>query len=275
MNCAEFLEQVGAWALGALEPDERAAMEQHLATAGAHQGCREAAERARATAARLPDALPPVRPGENVWRGIEAQLGAAGGAARPPRGRGVWVAAAVLGWVAAAAALVALWIVYGQRADEEERAGRLEVALAAAGGAGDERDACKRALETLRDASALERDAVALLERPTTMVMAMKPEVGKEAYRASVVASLEDKRAIVVATALPAAPGHDYQLWIMRGDKAVAAGMLHRMETGMAVGEIDRDLLAGGMPEWFAVSLETAGGVAAPTNVLLKIPMKV
>ncbi|MEW6268964.1 MAG: zf-HC2 domain-containing protein, partial [Thermodesulfobacteriota bacterium] len=39
MNCAEFKENAAAYALGALTPDERAALEAHLAEPIAHAGC--------------------------------------------------------------------------------------------------------------------------------------------------------------------------------------------------------------------------------------------
>ena len=42
MTCEEFRQQVDAWALGALEPDEVAALEAHLRASGEHHGCVEA-----------------------------------------------------------------------------------------------------------------------------------------------------------------------------------------------------------------------------------------
>ncbi len=37
MNCAEVRELAAAWALGALEREERAELERHLAETGPHQ----------------------------------------------------------------------------------------------------------------------------------------------------------------------------------------------------------------------------------------------
>ena len=60
MKCAEFKEQVGAYALGALSPLQSAEMEQHIAESldspigdfpRSHEGCREELDRARLTVA--------------------------------------------------------------------------------------------------------------------------------------------------------------------------------------------------------------------------------
>src|SRR4051812_35431167 len=110
MNCAEFKESVSALALGALEPAEEAACAEHLETEPFHQGCHEAYTRALVTAGKLATSLTPVKPGAQVWAGIEAALDAEARSARPSRR---WAGAA--GWAVAAAAALALVYLWQDR----------------------------------------------------------------------------------------------------------------------------------------------------------------
>lgn len=74
MECRSFKELVPAFALDALDEEERAACAAHLAERGPHDGCRQAESDARALAARLARALPeqPVDP--RVWHAIEDRV---------------------------------------------------------------------------------------------------------------------------------------------------------------------------------------------------------
>ena len=73
MTCDEFKEMAPAYALIALDEEERSACADHLAKAG-HHGCREAVASAEMVAARLGAALIPERPSPEVWRAIAARL---------------------------------------------------------------------------------------------------------------------------------------------------------------------------------------------------------
>jgi len=73
MTCDEFKELAPAYALIALDEEERSACADHLAKAG-HHGCREAVASAEMVAARLGAALIPERPSPEVWRAIAARL---------------------------------------------------------------------------------------------------------------------------------------------------------------------------------------------------------
>jgi anti-sigma-K factor RskA len=73
MTCDEFKEMAPAYALVALDDDERSACADHLAK-GSHRGCREAVAAAEMLAARLGAALIPERPSPEVWRAIAARL---------------------------------------------------------------------------------------------------------------------------------------------------------------------------------------------------------
>ncbi len=74
MSCDEFKELAPAYALVALDEQERAACAHHLATGAPHRGCREAVAEAERVAARLGAALMPERPSPQVWRNIALRL---------------------------------------------------------------------------------------------------------------------------------------------------------------------------------------------------------
>ncbi|HSY39834.1 MAG TPA: hypothetical protein VLA79_09905 [Polyangia bacterium] len=74
MTCDEFKEMAPAYALVALDEQERSACAHHLATSFPHRGCREAVAAAEMVAAQLGAALVPQRPSPQVWRTIAARL---------------------------------------------------------------------------------------------------------------------------------------------------------------------------------------------------------
>ncbi len=74
MTCDEFKEMAPAYALVALDEQERSACARHLATSAPHRGCREAVAAAELVAAQLGAALIPQRPSPQVWRAIAARL---------------------------------------------------------------------------------------------------------------------------------------------------------------------------------------------------------
>lgn len=113
MTCDEFKELAPAYALIALDEDERRACAHHLATVAPHRGCVEAVEQASLVAARLGAALSPSLPAPHVWQNIAAQvrtqpvsgaLVSAGSAAslEEARRRGIYH---ICGWLLAAALL--------------------------------------------------------------------------------------------------------------------------------------------------------------------------
>jgi anti-sigma-K factor RskA len=256
VTCAEAIELAAADALGALEPEERAALEAHLAGPGPHQGCPEAVDRARATAAELARALPEVKPDPGVWRAIEARTGSA-------RRRAVWFGPA--GWAAAAAAAIALAVLQVDRqAARRER----EEASRALAQAEVDRDQLRTQLQAFADAAALQQEALALLDRAGTRLVPLAPQPGQTARGVAIVNAGEG-RAIIASSTLPPQPGKTYQLWVIRGSAPpVPAGFLQATARG-AAGEVDPALLRGAPPDALAVSLEPIGGSPSPTQVLL------
>lgn len=278
MTCAELKELAAAYALGALEPDERAAVEAHLEGPGPHDGCREALAEAHTAASALARALPPVRPDERVWKAIASQLDVRV-PANPALGRRLpsWTP-----WmVAAAAALAALYLgvdrarlsrVHATSAQElvalrtELGATNAEVGRARAATA-QERERCERAITELRGDRVLERQVAALLEQPGTQVVALGPANARR-LGATAIVNVAQRRGFVLATALPVAAGKDYELWVLRGKAPpLPAGLMHDLGNGMMLGELSSALLAS-QPDAVAISLEPAGGRPAPTEVV-------
>jgi anti-sigma-K factor RskA len=259
MTCAELLELAGAYALGALEPDERAAMEAHLAEPGPHQGCPEAVNRALTAAAELARLLPEVRPDPAVWRAIEAR---SGGPPRPARpGPIAWVAAA-----AAAAALLFLGVALREVRRQRDAASRAQAEAVAAA---TERDRLRAEVDALARASALQREALALLTRPGARLVRLDPQPGQTA-QAVAVYDPGAGRAVILSSSLPPQEGKAYQLWVIRGTAPPApAGFLQPGPGGVSAGEVDPAVVAGAPPDALAVSLEPAGGSPSPTQVLM------
>jgi anti-sigma-K factor RskA len=261
MTCAELLELAGAYALGALEPDERAAVEAHLAAPGPHQGCQEAVDRARATAAELSRALPEVKPDPAVWRAIEARTGAGSRPRAARMGPAGWAALA-----AAAIALVFLGVTLREGRRQRDEAIR---AQADARAAAEERDRLRAELDALARDSAPSREALALLAQPGARLVRLAPQPG-QAGDAVAVYDPGAGRAVILSSSLPPQAGKTYQLWVIRGAAPPrAAGFLAPPAGGVSAGEVDPAAVGGAPPDALAVSLEPEGGSPAPTQVLL------
>jgi hypothetical protein len=74
MTCDEFKDRAVAYALIALDEDERRACSHHLATGAPHRGCVEAVEQAALVAGRLGMALAPALPPPRIWQNIAAEV---------------------------------------------------------------------------------------------------------------------------------------------------------------------------------------------------------
>jgi anti-sigma-K factor RskA len=261
IDCTLFKERVWALALGALGPEERQECEAHLSSVVTHEGCREALARAEATVALLPESLAPVPPGPQVWRAIEA--GMESDAQEPVPG---W--SGRLGWaVAAIAAAALLWVGFKRSELAAELAtGRQQIAELQK--KADQFDACRRDLALARDRTDKERQVVALLELPATQVVTMAAQSGLP-YRARAVVNGAEKKAAVVANELSAQAGKDYELWLIRGNEKIAAGLLHGDAKGNLIALIDPKLMTLGAPDAFAVTVERTGGVPQPEGPIV------
>jgi anti-sigma-K factor RskA len=322
VTCAEFKENVAAYVLGALDPDEHAACEAHLAEPRRHEGCHEELRRATESAGLLAASLPPVEPSERVWDAIAAELGLAAGESSPeperpgrsarvtavrpasrapsarrdrepsaPRRGGRWREG--IAWTLAAAGIAAAVFLGTQRRMLDERLGRARTELALSRGelaenlarlervesdlggrmraVALEREACVRDLTSMRISLAEKEAALDLLGSPGTQLVQLAAQ-GDVPYRASALVNSPREEGLVLASALEPQPGKDYQLWLIRGDRKISAGLLPTDEAGLpTLARISRDLLAGGPPDAFAITVEPSGGMPQPTGPIVLV----
>jgi hypothetical protein len=262
MTCGDFKEQVAAFALGILDGDERMACERHLATVEAHDGCLEALQQASEAVALMALSLPPVAPSPSLWPAIEARTRAVA-----PLGqrRRRWAAAAP--WLLAAAALVALaWSLRERLWLRTE----LRVTAARAGDEASARAQCVAELDAFRRDAGLRRDALALLQRPGTRLVTLAQQGGASAS-VHVILHPVDAKAFVLGRGLAAPSGKDYELWMIRGDRKIPAGLLRGDASGALITAIDPTLLREGAPDAIAVTLEAAGGKPQPEGPIVLV----
>ena len=241
VDCAAALALVPAYALGAADADEIALVEVALTF------CPQVAEalaQYRLTAESLLYTPPPMTPAPELRRRV-LQAIAADVAARQPRSLRLH-ARPIVAWLAAAAAVVVLLIsnlLWFVRVEELER--RNDILTNWSG----QKDELLIALSS----SASERiDLVSTDE--------------SQAQYASVLYSPSANYAVLVTDSLPSLPpDRTYQLWLLRGDERLSAGVF-TIETdgrGALVFRI-RDPLT--TYTGLGISVEPAGGSPAPTT---------
>ncbi|WP_432571602.1 anti-sigma factor [Kineococcus sp. SYSU DK005] len=249
----------GAWALDALDDDERAAYEERLRRDPAE---RLEADALRETASRL-GAASAVPPPERLRASVLAAVAAT--AQEPPAG----------------AAPVADLAVRRRRRRGPSRlsalvaAAGVVVAAAGAGVALDARGDAERAREVAAAQVQRERAEADTLQRVAALLSSPGASTATVPVTGGGTATLvrAGGEAAVVTAGLPAAgPGRAYQLWLVRGDDVAPAGLLP------AAGGGDRAVAL--LPELggatgFGISVEPAGGSRQPTTtpvVLTTLP---
>ena len=259
MTCAEFKEVVEAYALGMLDPAERAAADAHLAERE-HDGCLEALRAANRAVSLLALALPPVAPAPSTWDSIVSRTAAATVPARASRFD-------VIPWlVAAAAVLLFMWALRDRATLQRE----LRAAADHAQTQASERAQCVADLERLRADARLQREALALLSQPGSKVVTLAA-AGGAATSANVIMRAGDQRAYLVGHNLQAPAGRDYELWVIRGTRKIPAGLLRGDATGTLVTALDPTLMREGLPDALAVTLESTGGHDAPQGPIVAV----
>jgi anti-sigma-K factor RskA len=254
MNRDEVIELAAGYALGALEMEDRVRFEALLAAgdAEARAALRDFESTVAGLAAETAEAAPP-----DVKAALLARIDAEGrsrgtltqilSAARPaPPRRSLWTVVAVGAMAAAIAAIavgLAVSTVYDRRISQLAR----EQAL-------------------LKEELTRQEELVTILQDPATRVVALSglppaPEAKARMLWHATAGGL------LVAQGLPPAPaGKAYELWAIAGTGApVPAGVFAVDARGVGSLRV-APLRSGGPPDTFAVTLEPAGGVAAPTG---------
>jgi anti-sigma-K factor RskA len=251
MNHDAWIEQADVYALGALDGEELAQFEAHLAT-----GCATCAERLRETRealALLPRSLPPVAPPPSVRARVLERI-----AAEPPvvgapvpirperrRGRILWWA----GWAGLAAAVALLVVVNLQLSTTRQQLRTLQGRL-----------------ETLQMELAEREGTLRFLSDPSVRYVSLaglKPTPEASAW---LLWNPATRQGLLLARGLPSAPaGQAYELWAIAGAQPVPAGVFTVDAAGRALFRLP-PLPADHAFDAFAVTLEPAGGVPKPTG---------
>ncbi|MBY0279743.1 anti-sigma factor, partial [Candidatus Binatia bacterium] len=188
------------------------------------------------------------------------------------RGSGRREAIAWIGAVAAAAAAFVFGMEY--RIAQRELAARdRELALAAA--TDRDKDICLRELASARVSLREREAALSLLGAPGTQLVQLAAQGDQAAYHASALLNPGTRSAMVLTTALKPLPDKDYQLWLIRGNEKISAGVLRTDPSGATLARISDEVLAGGRPDAFAVTIEPLGGMPQPTGEIIllgKVP---
>lgn len=240
---AEIEELLGAYALDAVDADERVAVEEHLRTC---PKCRAEVESHREVIALLANEGAPAP--EGLWTRIESSLEApapelrlvpAGSPSRHDVGvpRSGWMARAAAGALAAAMAVIAVLGV--QLTRQNDKIGTIEAALA-----GDEREAGLR--EAVLD--------------PGSTVINLTPTEGEVPVR---MIMLPDGRGYLQARPLDGLSGGSvYQLWGDLGDHHVSLKVLGSNPDVVSFESSDR--LVG-----LVITREREPGVTQPTGPIV------
>jgi anti-sigma-K factor RskA len=263
VRCSEFKEGAWAYALGALDPAERAQLERHLAESIAHEGCQAELDRAFRTASALGEDVPEVKPPEDAWSKIQSRIAREGEAKVLPFRRGGWAP-----WVVSLAAAAACFILLAKALSYRSAINEKNAELSRLSGVVAERDSCRQELEAMRQSSQMQRAALALLELPATRLVPLGPTPGSQTpSRGNALLNVEQQKAMVLITALAPAVGKDYELWVIReGNPPTPAGILKPGRDGRVIAEVSAAALQAGRPDIFAVTLEPPGGSPGPTT---------
>ncbi|MGQ0639332.1 MAG: anti-sigma factor [Gemmatimonadaceae bacterium] len=246
MSHEQWTGSAAAYALGALDADERAAFEEHVATCAT---CRAEADELRETAAMLAYAapareVPPPALRERVLREAREVRPIASAATARRK-------APAFPWLAAAASLTLAVLAGMQFRSERSERQRLAVAL-----------------DSVRSDLAVRDSMVAAFFGPEVHVVSLSPTGEKPSMRVF----WNHTRNIFIVTAFnvpPAPQGKTYQLWAIRNGKApLSMGTFNTDATGRATAilAVGNQINDGGFIDLCGLTIEPAGGSPQPTE---------
>lgn len=255
----EDLESLApVYAVGALDGAELAAFEAHLAEgcARCEAALRDHAETLAALAASDVRTIPPAESRAALLRRLEATAPPTA-AARHSRRAWVRWAIGTAAAVIAASSLTGMYVA----ARYEARVGEMARETASM------RQRLHASEAMLRQQVAMYGSVVELLRDPSTRVVALRGLAPSPSATGRVVWHPE-RGGVILVSDLPAAPeGKAYELWTIAGGTPRPAGVFgvdaggkgwHRLPAG-----------GGSSVDVFAVTLEPAGGVPAPTGPMM------
>jgi anti-sigma-K factor RskA len=249
---------VAVYAVGALDGEERARFEGHLA-----EGCvtceralRESSEAFAALAAEGPRAIPPAHVKHALMRRMTEEAPAAR-RPRPASSRLRWFAAA-----AAAVIIVSLFTGAYVAVRYEARLGQMARETAGI------RERLRLDQQALHDELATYRDVVELLRDPATRVVTLSGLGPAPQALARVVWNDRTGGHIFIANLAPAPPGKDYELWTIGAGAPRPAGLVAVQASGKGSQRL-QPAPGGDTVKVFAVTLEPSGGTTAPTGPMI------
>jgi len=250
-------EDFDLYALGALEGDEKQAIEEHLsACADCARKLAEARGRVALLAFAAPAAVPSPGVKERLLREIQsgaarAEESYASKPAAPERVRGFFAdwRSALLASVAVAAALAAIFLAT-ENAQMREQMNSLRASF----------DQQKHDLAEARE----EAEMFGSVE---TRIVALSPMPGHP-MKARVLFNAKMGMVMADVEAPAAPPKMAYQLWVMpKNGKPISAGVFNTAEAGWSMWMAD--VPKGTEPMMFAITLEPAGGMPHPTGPMV------
>jgi anti-sigma-K factor RskA len=255
MTREDFHAHALDYAAGAMTPAERSAFEAEIPAAIAQGWASDLAE-AMDSAALLVRSLAPEQVRPQIWQAVTREMH--GVQAKPRRPSLLWAAAVLL---AAGAVGWQMRTLIHRRVDAEVALTRTTARYQNELGAlRRERDDAKHARDEAERAVALAADA------QTRVVML---EAHGTSLNARVLWNEAQHRGVVVASGPEAEHGKDYELWVIRGDKKIPAGLIHP-SGGQAFAVLDTALIEPGA-DALAVTLEASGGAAQPEGPIILV----
>jgi anti-sigma-K factor RskA len=242
------------YAVGALDGEDLVRFEAHL-----RQGCpaceavvRDSTEALTAAAGDVPPMIPPAHVREELMRRVQTS-------ARPRAGRFRWMRWAV---GTAAAAVAAALFTSGLVASRYEA--RLGVV---ARETAQVREQVRREQALLREEVAGARAVAELLRDPATRVVALHGLPAAPSASGRIIWHEKAGGRLYVTGLPPAPPGKTYELWTIAGATPRPAGTFDVDPAGGAARPVAP--ADDGPVKVFAVTLEPAGGVPAPTGPMV------
>lgn len=254
MSHEPFETQAAAYALGALDGDDRAQFEEHLA-----RGCAECSGVLRELGETLADVAreaPPMIPPAHVKTALMRRVTATAPSPVAVRWRrwrwGLATAAGLVAVSAFTAGFVA--------SRYEARIGAMARETAAV------RANLQRQEAALRDRVAVAQTILALLRDPATRVVTLGG-LGSSPQAAGRIIWHEKNGGYLFVANLPPVPaGKAYELWTISGGQPRPAGLFTVDASGAASHPVEP---APGPVQVFAVTLEPAAGVPSPTGPMV------
>ena len=251
MDCEQFRELLDAYALGAADGPEAAAVEEHVADC---VRCWSSLNEAQSVTASLALSTAVQRAPRSLRSRILAETERRRQATLPSfpeRLRWLWPAATGALAAGVAAALAFAFVLRAEVNDLRDDRDRLASDMQNAGAVLDE-----------------QRQLMAVLAAPDARQINLQPaEAGSEALAVYYWSSASRSGALLSNNLPPLSQGQVYQVWLLTGDEVYDAGSF---ESWNGLGQLSMDMQdVSGRPVGIGVSIEDAAGAEEPREMFL------